>query len=122
MIPTYSTFVSWTPMAAISNPFHSNRHAALCDPHIPLRVVAAAQSVPQLACSDYKQVFSRKIVDLQANFWYGRLITLNPHYAQVMMSVVFMVVVVVVEVEVVVMVVVVVEFVVVMVVVMMMIA
>ena len=33
-----------------------------------------------LSCADFNSTFPRKIIDLQANFWYGRLIQLNPHY------------------------------------------
>ena len=40
-------------------------------------------NVSQLACEHYSEVFQRQIVDIQANFWYGRLIMLNPHYAEV---------------------------------------
>jgi hypothetical protein len=36
----------------------------------------------QLSCADFDSAFPRQIIDLQANFWYGRLIQLNPHYRQ----------------------------------------
>jgi hypothetical protein len=50
---------------------------------VSLRCAWSALNISQLACEDYNVAFSRKIVDIQANFWYGRLIMLNPHYAQV---------------------------------------
>ena len=52
--------------------------------HVCFRFVFLfGSNVSQLACEHYSEVFQRQIVDIQANFWYGRLIMLNPHYAEV---------------------------------------